>query len=521
MATDRGREQGDYPRTCDYCGHRWMWKELKQLDPLRWACPDCYPGLTANQISKFNAKAKPLVVRPRKYAKDYIQTPIYALAEAQTFNFIARAAPADNLTGGTPACLSAAWAAIYMADIILQAKRPLFWSNTATTVLTRCCDFLLTRQAHTSHGFIYSFSDIQYGGLTDGTPTADLFSTATFGTSRTIAAGIAFVKAYSITGQAKYIEGADACAHFLRNVQSANIARNNFTVYPVGGSAFRVGGMASGVRDKDGLILNSYNIADIAALWFLTLLGQVRGTSAVYGTDSSSAFTGNNHGALAEMIAELTQFATVGVMDSVTGTVRTGLSPTQPRPTYDAALDGFIGTASWPDVSNISADSVCLAIRGLYEADRTSALASTMVSWLRSMGSNPANATPAGNTEEQTLQGLTGTFNPLLCTAAAYTVTEPFTEDVLSPYAWSSYGLIAPIISALDPGGFRTSKDTFSTAQRYTTTAIDLKYIGPIGVSGLSLQLAEFDLVPSVVRAAKAGNIYRVDPGRYPLLRGN
>ena len=496
---DRDR---DYPRVCDFCGVRWMAKELKMIEPMRFACPDCSPGMTALQISKYNARVRPLIVRPRKWAKDYIQTPIYQLAEAQAFNFIAKNAPADTPGGGSLVA-TAAWAAIYMADVILDARRPLTWDRTARTVLARCCDFLLTKQ-YTANSL-----SLKYGAIND--------SGTTWTASVAIAAGVAFAKAYTALGTANYLLAAERCATFLRRAHRADLHSTAYTVFPSGSSArYRIKGIPSLYLESTDRYDDPYLVDDLLAMWLFKLLGDIRGQSTVYG-GAPTSFNSSADGTIATILAELQEFADVGVADATTGGLVSAISPTAPKSSYSAAFFGFGGTTRWT-ILGVPGE-LALALRGLYEASGATSQVTSMVSaCFLGIAANPAFATPAGMTEAALYAGLTGDFDATLCppVGADYSVT-PFL-DSSSSYDWASLGILSPIMDAATLGNLRTSKDTLSTGQKTAVEQIDRTYIVNYGYTGLTFQTSLQAL--SVKLAAQAAGIYRAAPGRYPDLRG-
>lgn len=481
MATDSGYEKGNYLRVCDICGHRFHFRDLTPIGELRFACPDDAPGLTSVQISRFNARARPLVIRPNKWAKDYSQTGIYQLAEGQIFNFITTVSPAGEQDGASDP-LSAAWAAVYLADVIAQGKRPLTWDRTARASLSRNLAYLLTLQygAPTSANPTGTVDNPRYGGILDGGFRK---------TSTTIAAGLAFVKAYTATGTTDYLTAADRCATFVRHAQCGDVQTTAYTVFPSGGGAYHLGGLSRFVDNGTGLLDARYEVADVAALWFLRLLANARSTTTQYGDAAATAFfSAATRATLATMISELTTFAETGVHDSTSTSLNvTGLSSTAPRSVYVAALNGLGGAAAWEATTTITTDDFALAIAGLYQANGASAKTAEMMAWLAAFTSNTANRTPADASEEEVFQGITGTYDPALCPADQLVTTAPFTEASGALYDWSSFGLLSPIL-ALAGGAFRTSKDTVSTSVRYTTLDVTNKYLGPIGSSGLTLQ---------------------------------
>jgi hypothetical protein len=509
VATDTGYRRHDYLRVCDVCGHRFHFSDLRPIGELRWACPDDSPGLTAMQISRFNARARPLKVRPNKWAKGIVQTPTYQLPEAATFNFIASVAPAQ-VQDGPPVALAAAWAAIYMADIVSQGLRPPIWIAQAKLTLRVCLNYLLTQQYGSPTGIspAGNATDPRYGGIL----TSGFYLTGT-----AIAAGVAFVKGAAALGDSTLLLAADRVATFLRHVQCGDLQASQWTVYPSSGSPYHIGGLASGVLDSTGLFFANYLIADIAALWFLSLLAAARSPSEVYGDGAATAFfTAPTAAPLSQMIAELGAFAAAGAKDATAGgALVTGLSPAKPQASYGAALHGAGGAAAWTFSSTIASDSIALATLGVYQASGLNAQVMGILTWLASFTPNPANAVP-NQPESVTILGNAGTYNPSLAPANTLQASAPFTEAAGAAYSWASEGLLSPMLSQPGLPGLRASKDALAQPQRVSTANVSLRYLGPQGLSGLSLQPGT--RVSDVVLAAKAGMIWRQPPGIYPRV---
>lgn len=509
MATDTRYTPRDYLRVCDICGHRYHISQLRPIGELRWACPDDAPGLTAMQISRFNARARPLKIKPNKWAKGLTQTPTYQLPEAATFNFIASVAP-SQFQDAPSVALAAAWAAIYMADIVNQGLRPSGWIASAKGVLRKCVNYLLTQQWGSPTGIspAGASSDVRYGGILSGT---------VYSTTVTVAAGVAFLKASQALGDATLGQAGDRCATFLRHMQCGDLQASQWTVFPAGGGPYHIGGLAAGVTDATGLLVQTCFLADVAGLWFLSLLVAVRSPSTVYGDGAATSyFSAATAAPLSQMIAELTAFAVTGARDiTAAGSFVSGLSTTKPQIAYSPAINGGGGTASWTFSTTVTSDAIALALLGLFQSGGLSATVTAMMAWLASFTPNPANATPA-QPDSVTLAGTTGTYNPALCPANALTASAPFTEATGGLYSWSSLGLLSPILAQQVPG-LRTSKDQLDQPERVDAVNYSFKYLGPLGLSGLNLQPGA-TRVNDVVLAAKGGMVWRQPPGYYPQV---
>jgi hypothetical protein len=102
MDTAAGYKRHDPLRVCDICGVVFHKSKLRRIGPLKWACPDDAKGLTAEQIDRHNAKARPLIVRPVKHAKGPSETSVYQVHEADIFNLLTGYEPTTLTCRGNP-----------------------------------------------------------------------------------------------------------------------------------------------------------------------------------------------------------------------------------------------------------------------------------------------------------------------------------------------------------------------------------------------------------------------------------
>jgi hypothetical protein len=420
-----------------------MFNDLVAIGELRFACAEDAQGLTANQISKFNARVRPVIVRPRKWAKDYIQTPIYQFPEAAVFNFIAEVAPAGERDGATNA-LAAAWAAIYMADIVIQEKRPMTWDRTAREVVERCLSYLLTLQ---------TVSGRSYGGglTTDGIATD---------TTLSVAAGIAFVKGYAATGEPAYLGAADSVAGHIRRLQCGDLKSVGTIVYPGTSAPYRPGGLAeSVVIDDDATMSNQYKLGNVVALQFMALLQEIRGDMEYSPAAETSGYSADIAAPLSTMIEELTAFAVTGAAVSGETDPVSGLDVTELRVLYDADQGG--GSAAWDGADDgIPVREIALALAGLHHADQAEETITSVMAALA--------ASPAGDADES--------YDATLCPATVLSENSPYPSDS-ELYDWASMGLLSPILSAT-PATFKASKDALSTARRFNSVDVAAKFVG-------------------------------------------
>lgn len=502
----------DYRRLCDICGMPYNRSQLTRR--RNWIfCPDCENKGT-RIIEEENdeiARQRPFRILPVPNPKPQQIENLYSYIaeEGIVFDFIGSTAPARN-PGGANDPLAAAWAAAYLSDVVTQnattslTSRPASWVSAATAKIKSLLVYLLSQQSGSPTGPSVTPQDPRYGGfLVSGNYT----------TATTIAAGLAFVKAYNATKTAAYLVAANRCATFIRHAQCGDIQVTQQTVYPNSGSPYHVGGVTSSVVDSTGFQSNAFNLADVYALGFLKTLATVVGASTTYGdATSTSFFTASTQATLTTMMSELTAFAETGPKDAGHSDANTpGLSATAPKTTYTAYLSTGSGTGSWGSPSSVTSSSVCGAIAGCFAANGADATVKAMLAWLAAIGPNSANATPTANTPQQTLDGITGTYSPATSPATALTASAPFTETTGALYDLASLGVLAPVLSATNAAVLRTARTAVSMGVPWSTFYLDLKYLGLLGRAGLSLQphSAAGQSVQDVVYAAQFGAVYR------------
>jgi hypothetical protein len=464
-----------------------------------------HPGeRTQLELSEAIANTRPFEILPVPDPKplNLYQPQDYTAWEAQIFNFVVSTAPA-TVNGGASDPNAAAWASIYLADIIAQNTRPTVWIATAQITLASLLTYLLAQQ------FTTTASDSRYGGVA----VSGVYTTRT-----TIAAGLAFIKGYSTLANPTYLSAAARVGTFLRRMQCGDLQSSAYTIYPSGGGAYHLGGLDAGPVSPSWLLSGTYGIYDVAALWFLEKLEAVLGSSATFGDASAVGnFSASTQATLATMISELTSFIVLGVKDSAhAGSLVTGLSTTAPADSYSAYLNGGGGTGTWTAAATIPSLDIALAVRGIYETAGVTAQVTAVLNWLAAFTANASNATPSTNSAQQTLNGITGTYDPTVAPANTLTTSAPFTEATGALYSFAALGVLSPVLAAASSTmkqSLVASRDTLSNPQPFSTffNFIGEKYLGPLGLAGLSLQpkTTATTSVPDVVRAAQAGEIYR------------
>ena len=507
--TDSGYRRHDALRVCDICGHRFHFSDLTPIGELRFACKDDAPGFTAMQVSRYNARARPLRVRPVRNAKGVISVPTYQLSEAQIFNLIVSTPPpALASTPGT-----APWCALYLGEMLKQGLRPPGWLSACSATLRVYLDVVLAGQygSPTSTTPNAAATDPRYGGISNGTSCI---------TQSTSIAGLAFLLGYQTLGDQKYLLAAEHCATYLRHSQCADAQASQWIVFPAGGGPYHVGGLSSACIISSGLFAPQFLIADIVALSFLTALSAVVGPNTVYGDAAPTAFfTAPTAASLTTMMTELTSFAVTGARDNAfAGGFIVGLSTTRMCDNYAAAANGAGGTASWVLNTTESTNFIAQAIKGLFDAGDTAGKAAALIAWLLAFAPNPVNAAP-NEPASVLITTIKGTYNPLLCPATTLTTTAPFTEGANALYDWASLGIISDALYASNPTVFTSGKNQLDKSVRYSAFEVGNRYLGPLGRCGLDLQPITNTagaFAPILLSAAQAGLSYRSPPGHYP-----
>jgi len=502
----------DYRRVCDQCGNLYNRSQLTRR--RNWVfCDNCEDRGTRiiEEENEQIGRMRPFRILPVPNPKPLLIQNLYSYIaeEGLLFDFVYSTAPARN-PGGANDPVAAAWAAAYLSDVVNQnaatslTTRPATWVSSAKIKIKSLLTYLISQQSGSATGPSVTAQDPRYGGfLVSGS-----YSTAT-----TIAAGLAFVKAYSATGTLDFLNGANRCATFLRHAQCGDIQATQHTVYPTSGSPYHVGGVASSVTDSTGLQSSSFNLADVYAVSFLEALGAVVGLSTTYGdAASTSFFTASTQATLTTMIGELTTFAETGPKDSAHGDALTpGLSATAPKSTYVAYLSTGAGNGSWGSPSTVAGATIAGSIAGCFAANGSDATVTAMLAWLAAGTANSANATPTTNTAQQTLDAITGTYSPATAPATSLTASAPFSDAAGALYDLASLGVLAPVLSATNAAALRTARGNVSTGVPWSTFYLDLKYLGLLGRAGLSLQphSAAGQSIPDVVFASQFGAVYR------------
>lgn len=496
----------DFRRVCDECGVLFNRSRLHRKGP--WIlCDDCdQPGdRIREQEDAAIARQRPFLIRPVPNAKpqNWFGPYDWLLEEARVFNLVLAVAPARNPAGASDPA-AAAWASVYLADVLSRGTRPSIWLTSGAVKLRALVTYLLGVQYGSPTGPAAAATDPRYGGFL----VSGAYLTATVA-----AAGLAFVKTAAALGDSSLLTAADRCATFLRHAQCGDLQVSAWTVFPAGGGPYRTGGLATGVSDATGLQVQPQALADAgAALWFLTSLEAVRGASVTYGDAAATAtFSAATAATLSVMISELAGFISTGPFDSsAAGANITGLSTTKPQASYSPAINGGGGTASWTFTATVPGSAIAMATLGVYLALGLTAQVSAVLAWLAAFTANPANATPTTNTPQQTLNAITGTYVAANGPATTLTATAPFTEGAGALYDLAALGILAPVLAATNAAGLRNARAAVSVGEQFLVTAADVRYPGTLGRLGLGMQpnSAANTATPDVLLAAQFAAVY-------------
>ena len=559
---------GAFLRSCDVCGIRYRSHELRRGEDGFWRCVKyCVeiPALTRDKISAESQRRKEAPPPPHGIAFDTKET--YA-EEAIAFDFLAvgrtqslagGAAPNTSwqVNNGNPVfasngfayapylATSSNWrysayaeAGRYLANLIIENKRPARWIAQAKAKLRALADSLITIQVGIGSNLGTTQVSPFWGELNI---TADQVHTAA-----NAQAGLLFMHAYLALGDAKYLTSAYASASFLRNVQSCGAASSAFFTSSNSGGTLHLytGGLIACFQSGSANIhvFDSSTCLPALELWYLLYKAsgdQLIGCTASLGVAVPSQL-------LSQSIADLRAFISVGAFDVFSGTTLTGWSATTPREKFNAYPTG---TGSWEYADGnasagtaITGTNVALALRSLYNYEGYSSQVSSIWKWLMGFGSNAAFQCGAGTLAiDYACASTTLAANPPAPQAGQGNVVAPAYDPTLalatlltvngvnanrngsSLYDWSTTGMLAGIQSSQNMSAFRTAKTKMSTPVLRMPVAYSDTAAGPVldypmlrGVSGLAMQLNFGDsgsaMYWNCISAARCAGAFRYQP---------
>lgn len=476
-----------YRRICDICGRP------RQIEDIRFsenvAICKLHPEFrTAQQLNKINARVRAPRLLPVPQPKPFAPVDTWTAEEAQVFNFVTATAPFEtvNVTSnagtitGAQSIQAAGWAAIYLAALIEENKRPAAWIARARTAAATCGDYLISIQ--------FSYSDLTFGGSVHQ-------GNAYLAQDNAVACA-AFCRLYQTLGTAKYLAAARRVGDFLVNLQATNL----WTAPSV--SPRYLGALPEQYNFGAGEFSTLYHSRDVLGLWSLSLLKGLTGDVTVgCTTTDSGVFSSPPAKLLSQAIADIRSFWATGVAGV------TGLSATTPFNRYNTAggweNSGLFGTVldsnQWP-----------LALFALAEVDGVSDQVAVLWDYLMSY------------TTSATLGG--GDYDPKLAMATGVDTSTKTNSTTF--YDWAASGLMARIESSRDRASLKRAKDAIGVPRarfaEATPRSGDYLYLGPLGRSRLDFlpYTSTTQRLQSVIRASQAGLLYRQQPQGF-LGRGH
>lgn len=539
----------DWARCCDVCARLRPGKSFRTVAGV-WICdrhPSYVPRGVLEKVPYINLGAPVSIAG----AKPWSPIDTYEVSEAQILNLIVQNAPADSLdvtTGagvpGVPSVQAAAWGCLYLYDIIVENKRPTRWIALCKQVLATLADWLYDNQWGGPLNFTYNDTDVQWGAYNRSPPGQDFYS------EDSGAAGLALLRAYLVLGLSKYLDAARACAWFLRSAQCGDkLIFSPSSSDAAGASPMHYGAWTHRIVlytpvNPLHVFDHRYQPSDLLGLEFLQAFQAVVGDEIIGSASTTFAFSSSRAAPVSVAIAEALAFWTQGAFSVDDNAVVNGLSSVTPREYFHAypTLSGPPGfttaRGSWefqngPLFVGTRITSLGWAI-GLRALRALGVDVTGIFDWLMGFTANPAFE-PATTThlygsvawttpDDRGMYGsAAGTYNPKMALATLLQVRLSGAAVAMngsSFYDLATAGLLASLYSTRQQSTFASLKDALVIPRPRWREGYDPRdghylYLGPLGLSGLSLQpysnssLARLQSIPL---AAMTGGIYRQPP---------
>lgn len=531
----------DWGRVCDVCGRLRPGKGFRVVQNV-WIC-DRHPSYVPRQVLDRVPYMDIGAPRPLPSAKPFNPIDTYEMAEVQILALMAYAPAATlDVTNSAPSATgaatvqAAAWAAIYLASIITEAKRPVRWVSHARALLGSLADWLYTHQQAGTN------ADLKWGAYNRAVGPAEDYFTEDSG-----AAGLALLRAYQILGSQNYLDGARACAWFLRSAQCGDKLVSRPSSTDAAGASPRHFGawthritLNAGVYDFD----HRYYPGDLIGLEFLAAWQAANGDTVIGSTSTAAVFNASRAIAVSVAIAEALAFWTSGTFSVDDAAAINGFSSATPREFFDAypsAKGLYTGRGSWQLQDGalatgtlITAVGWAVGLRALRAVSGDVAV-TALFDWLMTFTSNPTfeaavsshlygRVTWTTTNDRAIYAGVAGTYNPKTALATLLQVRGTGApRNGSSLYDLATAGLLAPLYSSRQQSAFLHLKDALSPPKARWREGFDPRdghylYLGPLGASGLAMQPytdASGNRVQNVQRAAMAAGIYRCAPQAY------
>lgn len=509
--------RANFRRACDDCGHMWPFSQLRYVGLNRWVCPDDKKMLTREQIARHLAKPIPSIFGPRRQAKTSQSIGIYQGQEAEHLNICAAHAATASRVGQKgeriTGLAATRWPGVceslrYLGTLAVEANRPAAWVSLARAAAISLADRLLTVQvgsptelfpdgSTTNH---FHWGSISPGGFD-------------IGTRDTAIAGIGFLRAYTLTGAQKYLDGALRVATFVRNNQRADLGVTFFTTSSSGGTGrLYLGGWADGPNG-----ITQFSMSGAACLWFLAELRTVVGGSTLIGaTVAGNDLTAATSATIDTAISDGLRFYTTAHYGGVAP-----ISAATPKAYLSAFQNAFSGDGAWHLEGTperfITARDFAYGLRGVYEAGGT-VTALAVYSWLLGFTSNAAFHATGNETRAALENTLLGTYEPAFAVTTTLQVMNDAGTAVAATNGASTYdiaatALLAPLTIA-SGRTLRAVKDELGREKELVSGPQgrhEAVALGPIGSMGLSFQEPGFNYI-DIDGCAVAAELYRYAP---------
>jgi len=530
MKTGFGIGNKTYLRSCDFCGHQWEFGKLKYVGLGKYSCPPDRKMLTREECARHAARPIPMLVRPRAHPRKTADVPTYTGDEGYLLGLIEKFATTASVIGPSGAILaaadggSAAECGVYLREMLLEDRRPLTWMASGLRTLKAIGAFLLTKQYGSLTGPSPSeaTSSVLYGGLQSTNPAFPFAEGA---------AGLTFLGLYELTGEGQWLEAADRCAWFLRQLQRTDLLVSNQTVDSVGNRMF-VGGWPAAISASK-VPSGFFYTAHAWYLWFLARYRDVRGATRSLGTLTATGdFTAAPFATVQQTIDDAVAFYVTGrhAYSTSSSTTVAPLSSTTPQYLCTPSLTAQFSLATSGSYFGVNGNDMAFALRGLYELEGYTDRVATIFSWLMGFTSNAAFELVDGDDFPPLLPvvraGAKGTYDPavgmadFLALGTAQGATPTLQTNGTSFYSQNATAMLGPVYNA-SGRLLRTWKDAVGVERPLTTDRSDVRPLAQCETAGLSFQnpaTAVEDLSLAVI--ARNALVYRALPSAFVVSRG-
>lgn len=501
----------DFGRTCDVCARLRPGKTFRKRGNT-WIC-DYHPSFIPREVLDRNyTYIHPGPPQPIKEAKPFTPAESHEAAEAEVFKYVTETAPTD--------VWGAAWAALYLYELLAENQRPHTWMSLARTKLATLANYLVSAQT------LGTSSAVGYGGFNVSAPGEEYW------TADAAVSGLALLRAYQTLGAASYLTGARAAAWFLRTAQCGDKLATGFSSSDAAGTTRIHHGMwtRSISLDVSYDFDHLYRQLDLIGLEFLHAFKAAVGDETIGSPTTTAVFSSSREATLSLAISEARGFwetAKNGVLGFSTATPRERFN------SYPASKLGgsLVGTGDW-ETGNLTALGWALGLRAFRAIDGNSAFVTGVFDWLMTFTSNTSYELPAttanrvvsGYDDRVIYAGVKGTYNPKDAPATALDATN--LRNATGLYDLAALGILAPLYSARQRSTFGQVKVSLAMPRRLRKEGSDRDgeylWLAPLGRCGLSCQPytdesggREADLA----RASMTGLVYRHAPKAF-LGRG-